>query len=73
VESARSMMEAGRFSADKIARKNGFENRDRMRRSFFRVFGQSPQVLQRTVNTSALPGRSAARKAVLTASPAMTA
>ena len=50
VESARLMMEAGRFSAEEIARKNGFENRDRMRRSFLRIFGQSPQALQRTVN-----------------------
>jgi hypothetical protein len=27
------MMEAGRFSAEEIARKNGFGNRERMRRS----------------------------------------
>jgi transcriptional regulator GlxA family with amidase domain len=33
VESARLMMEAGRFSAEEIARKNGFGNRERMRRS----------------------------------------
>jgi len=31
VESARPMMEAGRFSAEEIARKNGFGNRERMR------------------------------------------
>src|SRR5271155_4529808 len=43
VESARLMMEAGRFSAEEIARKNGFGNRERMRRSFIRTFGQSPQ------------------------------
>jgi transcriptional regulator GlxA family with amidase domain len=51
VESARLMMEAGRFSAEEIARKNGFGNRERMRRSFVRAFGQSPQAIQRTVNT----------------------
>jgi transcriptional regulator GlxA family with amidase domain len=50
VESARLMMEAGRFSAEEIARKNGFGNRERMRRSFVRVFGQSPQAIQRTVS-----------------------
>jgi transcriptional regulator GlxA family with amidase domain len=49
VESARLMMEAGRFSAEEIARKNGFGNRDRMRRSFIRAFGQSPQAIQRAI------------------------
>ena len=47
VESARLMMESGRFSAEEIARKNGFGNRDRMRRSFMRAFGRSPQAMQR--------------------------
>ena len=50
VESARLMMEAGRFSAEEIARKNGFGNRERMRRSFVRAFGQPPQAIQRTIN-----------------------
>jgi transcriptional regulator GlxA family with amidase domain len=50
VESARLMMEAGRFSAEEIARKNGFGNRERMRRSFVRAFGRSPQAIQRTVS-----------------------
>ena len=50
VESARLMMEAGRFSAEEIARKNGFGNRERMRRSFVGVFGQPPQAIQRTVS-----------------------
>jgi AraC-like DNA-binding protein len=40
----------GRFSAEEIARKNGFGNRERMRRSFVRAFGQSPQTIQRTVS-----------------------
>jgi transcriptional regulator GlxA family with amidase domain len=44
------MMEAGRFSAEEIAKKNGFGNRKRMRRSFVRAFGQPPQTIQRTVN-----------------------
>jgi transcriptional regulator GlxA family with amidase domain len=50
VESARLMMEAGRFSAEEIARKNGFGNRERMRRSFVRAFGQSPQTIQRAAS-----------------------
>jgi transcriptional regulator GlxA family with amidase domain len=50
VESACLMMEAGRFSVEEIARKNGFGNRERMRRSFVRACGQSPQAVQRTVN-----------------------
>jgi transcriptional regulator GlxA family with amidase domain len=50
VESARLMMEAGRFSAEEIARKNGFGGRERMRRSFIRAFGQPPQAIQRTVS-----------------------
>lgn len=49
VESARLMMEAGRFSAEEIARKNGFGNRERMRRSFLRAFGQPPQAIQRNI------------------------
>jgi transcriptional regulator GlxA family with amidase domain len=51
VESARLMMESGRFFAEEIASKNGFGNRERMRRSFARAFGQSPQTIQRTVST----------------------
>ena len=52
VESARSMMEVGRFSADEIARRNGFGNRDRMRRSFIRAFGESPQAIQRNLGAA---------------------
>jgi transcriptional regulator GlxA family with amidase domain len=51
VESARLMMEAGRFSAREIARKNGFENGDRMRRSFLRILGQPPQAMQRAMHS----------------------
>ncbi len=57
VESARLMMVAGRFSAEEIARKNGFGNRDRMRRSFIRTFGQSPQAIQRNISTPGADGR----------------
>ncbi|NWD72796.1 GlxA family transcriptional regulator [Pseudomonas gingeri] len=47
VEAARIMMEEGRFSLDIIARDCGFGDRDRMRRSFLRAFGQSPQAIKR--------------------------
>ena len=49
-ESARLTMEAGRFSSEKIAWKHGFGNRVRMRRSFVRAFGPSPQEIQRTAS-----------------------
>jgi transcriptional regulator GlxA family with amidase domain len=52
VESARMMMESGRFSVEEIARKNGFGNRDRMRRSFIRAFGRSPQAIQRAIGAT---------------------
>ena len=52
VESARLMMEGGRFSAEEIARKNGFGNRERMRRSFLRAFGHPPQAIQRSIAAS---------------------
>lgn len=52
VESAKLMMEAGRYSAEEIARKNGFGNRDRMRRSFIRAYGQPPQRVKRKVSTA---------------------
>jgi transcriptional regulator GlxA family with amidase domain len=51
VESAKIMMEAGRFSVKEIARKNGFGNRERMRRSFLRAFGRAPQAIQREVRS----------------------
>ena len=59
VESARLMMEGGRFSAEEIARKNGFGNRERMRRSFLRAFGHSPQAIQRTLAVSIEPANPA--------------
>jgi transcriptional regulator GlxA family with amidase domain len=47
VEAARLMMEQSRHSIDVIARQTGFADRDRMRRSFLRAFGQPPQVIRR--------------------------
>jgi AraC-like DNA-binding protein len=50
VESARLTVEAGRFPIEEIASKDGFGNRERMRRSFVRAFGRSPQAIQRAVS-----------------------
>ncbi|MEO8127644.1 MAG: helix-turn-helix domain-containing protein [Bryobacteraceae bacterium] len=54
VESARLMMETGRFPANEIALRNRFGNRDRMRRSFIRVFGKSSQTIQRDFGAASL-------------------
>lgn len=48
VEAARLMLEQGRHSIDVIARETGFADRERMRRSFLRAFGQPPQALRRS-------------------------
>jgi transcriptional regulator GlxA family with amidase domain len=46
VESARLMMAEGSHSIDVIASETGFGDRERMRRSFIRAFGQPPQAFQ---------------------------
>ena len=43
LEAARFMLEQGRLSLEEIARATGFGDRERMRRSFLRAFGQTPQ------------------------------
>jgi transcriptional regulator GlxA family with amidase domain len=43
LEVARFMLEQGRLSVEEIARETGFGDRERMRRSFVRTFGQTPQ------------------------------
>ena len=43
LEAARLMLEQGRLPIEEIAHETGFGDRERMRRSFVRVFGQSPQ------------------------------
>ena len=37
---------AGRLSIEEIARETGFGDRERMRRSFLRTFGQTPQAIR---------------------------
>jgi transcriptional regulator GlxA family with amidase domain len=41
------MLESGRHPIDVIARDTGFGDRERMRRSFLRAFGQPPQAIRR--------------------------
>jgi transcriptional regulator GlxA family with amidase domain len=48
VEAARLMLEQGRHSLDVIAELVGFLDRDRMRRAFLRVLGQTPQDIRRS-------------------------
>jgi transcriptional regulator GlxA family with amidase domain len=46
LEAARFMLEQGRLSVEEIARASGFGDRERMRRSFLRSFGQTPQSIR---------------------------
>lgn len=47
VEAARALMETTSHSIDIIASETGFGNRERMRQSFLRAYGQSPQAIKR--------------------------
>jgi transcriptional regulator GlxA family with amidase domain len=46
LEAARYMLEQGRLPVEEIARETGFGDRERMRRSFLRTFGQTPQAIR---------------------------
>lgn len=46
-EAARAHLEAGADSIDSVARRAGFTDTERMRRTFLRVYGQPPQALRR--------------------------
>ena len=46
LEAARFMLEQGRLSVEEIAGATGFGDRERMRRSFLRTFGQTPQSIR---------------------------
>lgn len=52
VEAARLMLERGRHSMDEIAGQVGLLDRDRMRRSFLRVLGRTPQDVRRSARAS---------------------
>ena len=47
VEAARLLMEQGRHPIEVIARETGFADRERMRRAFWRAFGQPPLAMRR--------------------------
>ena len=46
LEAARYMLEQGRLPVEGIAEETGFGHRERMRRSFLRTFGQTPQAIR---------------------------
>jgi transcriptional regulator GlxA family with amidase domain len=46
LEAARFMLEQGRLPIEEIARQTGFGDRERMRGSFLRTFGFTPQALR---------------------------
>jgi transcriptional regulator GlxA family with amidase domain len=46
LEAARYMLEQGRRPVEEIAQETGFGDRERMRRSFLRNFGQTPQAIR---------------------------
>ena len=46
LEAARLMLEQGRLPIESIANETGFADRERMRRSFVRAFGQTPRAIR---------------------------
>jgi transcriptional regulator GlxA family with amidase domain len=46
LEAARFMLEQGRLPVETVARMNGFRDRERMRRTFLRTYGQTPQSIR---------------------------
>jgi transcriptional regulator GlxA family with amidase domain len=46
LEAARLMLEQGRLPLESIANETGFGDRERMRRTFIRAFGQAPQAVR---------------------------
>jgi len=46
LEAARLMLEQGRLPVETVARTTGFGDRERMRRSFVRTYGQTPQSIR---------------------------
>jgi transcriptional regulator GlxA family with amidase domain len=46
LEAARYLLEQGRLPIEEIARETGFVDRERMRRSFMRTYGQTPQAIR---------------------------
>jgi transcriptional regulator GlxA family with amidase domain len=51
LEAARFLLEQGRFPIETIAFDTGFGDRERMRRSFLRAYGQSPQSIRKAADS----------------------
>jgi transcriptional regulator GlxA family with amidase domain len=56
-EVARAHIEGGDTSIEAVARLTGFEDTERMRRAFVRVYGQPPQALRRAARAGSLVGQ----------------
>jgi transcriptional regulator GlxA family with amidase domain len=56
VEAARLMLETSRHSLEFIARESGFGDRERMRKSFLRAFGKTPQAILRNLRHGTAEG-----------------
>ena len=54
LEAARYLLERGRLSVEEIARETGFVDRERMRRSFLRTYGQTPQAIRSAAHPLAI-------------------
>ena len=52
VEAARSMLEQGNHPIDVVARENGFDDPERMRRAFLRAYGMPPQAIKRQLRSA---------------------
>jgi len=50
LEAARFLVEQGRLPIETIASDTGFSDRERMRRSFLRAYGQTPQSMRKVAN-----------------------
>jgi len=50
LEAARFLLEQGRLPIETIAFDTGFGDRERMRRSFLRAYGQSPQSIRKVAD-----------------------
>ncbi len=52
VEAAKLMLEESRLPLEEIAQAVGFANRERMRRSFLRVYGEVPRAIRQAAGRS---------------------
>jgi transcriptional regulator GlxA family with amidase domain len=50
LEAARFLLEQGRLPIETVAFDTGFSDRERMRRSFLRAYGQTPQSIRKVAS-----------------------